>query len=56
MTGPMPLARRLGEMLYEKPLPELEQINLMPVLPTRRDLWPPEVWAQVEGIRKSEED
>jgi hypothetical protein len=47
------LARRLGEYLDRDPIPELEPINGQQFRLNRK-AWPPEVWDEMERIRKGE--
>ena len=58
-AGVLPLARQLGDNLGGEPagLPAIEraaQIENYPTRPRRRDLWPPEIWAEMEQIRNGE--
>ena len=48
MTGIMPLTRELGDILYCRPVPKIEQI----AGPTRPSCgrWSPEQWAEMEKI------
>jgi hypothetical protein len=53
--GIRPLARKLGEALgVEQTIPPLEPVGKQPFRCIRQDLWPPEVWAEMEAIRKGE--
>ena len=48
MSGILPLARQLGEVVGTDPIPVIEQIN-GPQRPTR-GRWPADVWTEMEAI------
>jgi hypothetical protein len=50
----MPLARQLGDKLDRDPIPEIEAATVYPVRCGRRDIWPVDVWAEMEAIRNGE--
>ena len=54
MTGIMPLARKLGEMLDAREIPPLETMDRQVWKMRRKDLWPPEVWDEMEAIWKDD--
>lgn len=55
LDGIMPLARKFGEMVGAGgEIPACPQISDHQFRFRRKDLWPPEVWAEMESIRKGE--
>ncbi len=52
-VGVMLLARQLGDCLGAKPSPELTEIE-MPQRPTKRSVWTPEAWAEMQAIYRGE--
>jgi hypothetical protein len=52
----MPLARQLGEKLSLEPIPELEQIAGNTFRCTRKDIWPPDVWEEMNRIWNGEQE
>jgi hypothetical protein len=53
--GVMPLARKLGEALgVSEQIPELEPIPTYQFRPSRKHMWPPEVWAEMQAIYNGE--
>lgn len=54
MTGPLPLARQLGEKLGSDPIPEVQPINQNVWRFRRQDLWPAEVWEEMQRIWNDE--
>lgn len=56
MTAPvMPLARKLGELLDAKPIETLRPIDTSFARPVRKDLWPADVWAEMQAIYRGED-
>lgn len=53
-TPVMPLSRELAEKLDVEPIPELQPIQNSPFRPRRQDLWPADVWEEMEAIRRGE--
>lgn len=57
MTGVLPLAREFGKMLdTREEIPVAEPIQRRPYYPSRRDVWPPEVWDEMQRILRGEDD
>lgn len=51
------LADELGDMASMTPLTPIERPQLIETAinyPSRQDLWPPEIWAEMEAIRRGE--
>jgi hypothetical protein len=53
MTGILPLARLLGEKLERDEIPTIEPVTTSLYRCTRRDLWPPEAWEEMDAIWNS---
>jgi hypothetical protein len=53
-AGVMTLARQIGDKLERDPIPEIEAATVYPVRCGRRDIWPVDVWAEMEAIRNGE--
>jgi hypothetical protein len=56
MSGTMRAARALGKLLGAEPIPEITPAAVSVRYPVNRDMWPPEVWEEMERIRKGERD
>lgn len=53
-AGVLPLARELGDKLGAAPIPPVQPIINHQFRPTRADLWPPEVWDEMQAIYRGE--
>lgn len=55
MTAPMPIARKLGQLLKAKPIPELEPIRTKPVALSLNGVWPAHIEEEIRRILADEE-
>lgn len=52
MTGPLPIARKLGKLLKRRDeIPVAEPIQRRVAYPSRPDVWPAEMWAEMQRIQ-----